>query len=181
MKFLEQNITGVYLIELEPRKDHRGFFMRTFDEKIWEEQGLVNNWVQENCSRSERAGTIRGLHFQYPPYAETKLIRVTRGRLLDVFVDLRKGSPSYGKWQSVELNDEQQQLLYLPKGIAHGFCTLTDKCEITYKVDTPYSPDSEGGILWNDPNLTIKWPTTSPVISEKDAKLPLFSTIKWED
>lgn len=178
MDFIEQDINGVYLIQLKSQQDHRGFFMRTLDRDIWKQRGLTTDWVQENHSRSELKGTIRGLHYQRPPFAETKLIRVIRGEIMDVFVDLRKNSSTYGKCKAIELQENRHELLYLPKGVAHGFCSLVDGSELLYKVDVPYSPKYESGIRWDDPDLKISWPVTDPIMSEKDKILPLFSEFK---
>lgn len=170
MTFRENGtIPGVIEIKLEPRRDERGFFMRTFDEMTFMKNGLHRHWVQENHSRSEKKGVIRGLHFQFPPYAETKLIRCIRGSAMDVFVDLRKDSPSFGKWGSVLLSAHEFNMIYIPRGLAHGFCTLEPKSEIIYKVDNAYSPNHECGLLWNDPDLAIPWRVTQPVVSAKDA------------
>ncbi len=168
MDIKELEIKGIFEVCLQPHKDNRGFFMRSFDKNIFEKYGLNYNWVQENHSRSEKKGTLRGLHFQLPPHSETKLIRCIRGKILDVFVDLRKNSKSFGEWGSVELSEENQKMILLPKGIAHGFCTMADETEILYKVDEFYTPHVEMGIKWNDNNLDIDWPTSSPILSEKD-------------
>jgi len=170
MQILEQELKGVFEITLSPYIDERGFFMRTFDDKTFKEAGLNFNWVQENHSRTLKKGTIRGLHFQFPPFAETKLIRCIRGKILDVFVDLRKDSPTFGQWDSVELTEDNFKMVLIPRGFAHGFCTLSDDCEIVYKVDNYYSPQNECGIIWNDPDLNIEWSAAKPILSEKDAK-----------
>lgn len=167
-------IRGVYEIRLAPRSDERGYFMRTYDEEIFKESGLHRHWLQENHSRSEKVGTLRGLHFQFPPFAESKLIRCVRGAVFDVFVDLRKGSPSFGKWGSVELSDEKHNMIYIPRGFAHGFCALADGSEVVYKVDNAFSPRAESGLLWSDPELAIAWPVQRPLISEKDANNQTF-------
>ncbi len=168
MDIKELEIKGIFEVCLKPHKDNRGFFMRSFDKNIFEKYGLNYNWVQENHSRSGKKGTLRGLHFQLPPHSETKLIRCIRGKILDVFVDLRKNSKSFGEWGSVELSEENQKMILLPKGIAHGFCTMADETEILYKVDEFYTPHAEMGIKWNDKDLDIDWPTNSPILSEKD-------------
>jgi len=142
--------------------------MRTYDEKIFKEYGINNKWVQENHSLSKNKGIIRGLHFQFPPYSETKLIRCIRGAIMDVFVDLRKNSPTFGKWDSIVLSEENNKMVLLPRGFAHGFCTLTKDSEVLYKVDNYYTPEFESGIRWNDPDLNIKWPVEQPILSEKD-------------
>lgn len=168
MKIEELKIKGVFEITLNPRVDDRGFFMRTFDTKIFDEAGINNNWVQENHSKTIKKSTIRGLHFQLPPFAETKLIRCIRGEVLDVFVDLRKNSDTFGKWGSVILSEDNYKMLLIPRGFAHGFCTLTDYCEVVYKVDNYYSPVYERGLLWNDKDLNINWPVENPILSDKD-------------
>ncbi len=174
MKFIKGKISGTYIIELEPHLDKRGFFMRTYDEEIFRQKGLHQKWVQENHSCSTQKGIIRGLHFQFPPYTETKLVRCIRGAVLDVFVDLRNNSSTFGHWDSIELTESNQKMVYIPKGFAHGFCTLTSKSEILYKVDSIYKPDDEGGILWNDPDIAIKWKIDNPMLSEKDKQNMTF-------
>ena len=142
--------------------------MRTFDDNTFYEHGMTTAWVQENHSRSEKKGIIRGLHFQFSPYAETKLVRCIRGGVLDVFVDLRLGSATFGRWDSIELTEENKKAIYIPRGFAHGFCTLTDISEILYKVDNYYSKESEAGLAWDDETVGIDWPVRQPVLSEKD-------------
>lgn len=167
-------LEGTYEIQLKPLRDDRGCFMRAYDEAIFREHGLTTAWVQENQSSSIRRGVVRGLHFQKPPHAETKLVRAVVGAALDVFVDLRKGSPTYGRWDSVELTASNMNCVYVPKGFAHGYCTLTDESVVLYKVDSRYTPEAEGGIRWNDPDLAITWPVENPLLSPKDLKLPLL-------
>ena len=174
MFFKEKNIKGVFEIENKAIEDSRGFFMRTYDNKLFNQININTKWVQENHSKSVLKNTLRGLHFILPPHTDGKLIRCIRGKIFDVFVDLRKGSPSYGKWDSVLLSEEEHTLLYLPRGVAHGFCTLTDNCEILYKHDTHYQKDFDFGIIWNDKDLGIKWPVENPIISEKDQGLITF-------
>jgi dTDP-4-dehydrorhamnose 3,5-epimerase len=159
---------------MDPKEDGRGYFMRTYDEGIFRDHGLTTAWVQENQSRSTRKGLIRGLHFQRPPHAETKLVRVVVGAILDVFVDLRKESETYGQWDSLELSAENHRMAYIPKGFAHGFCTLTDVAVVLYKVDACYEPRAEGGLRWDDRTLSIAWPTAEPYLSAKDRALPAF-------
>ncbi len=168
MEIKKYKLKGVYEIILNPYLDERGFFMRTYDEKIFKEYGINNKWVQENHSLSKNKGIIRGLHFQFPPYSETKLIRCIRGAIMDVFVDLRKNSPTFGRWDSIVLSEENNKMVLLPRGFAHGFCTLTKDSEVLYKVDNYYTPEFESGIRWNDPDLNIKWPVEQPILSEKD-------------
>lgn len=169
MQIKELNLKGVYEITFEPKCDKRGYFMRTLDNKILSEYGLNRNWVQESQSKSEKRGVIRGLHFQFPPYNETKLVRVIKGEILDVFVDLRKNSPTFGKWDSIKLSEENKKMVYIPRGFAHGFCALTNNCELIYKVDNYYSPEHEGSIIWNDKTINIDWgKIITPIISDKD-------------
>lgn len=172
MKFEALSIPGVWKITLVPRGDSRGYFMRTYDEVLFEEHGLARKWVQENQSLSTEVGTVRGLHFQRGAHAETKLVRALVGRLLDVIVDVRAGSPTFGQHLAVELSAEKQNALYVPRGFAHGFCVLEAPALMAYKVDNCYSPDAEGGLLWNDPALKIDWPVSDAITSEKDALWP---------
>lgn len=170
MDIIERKIKGVYEIQLKPIGDSRGFFMRTFDINELNKYGLNKMWVQENHSRSTQKGIIRGLHFQLPPFTETKLVRCIQGAILDVFVDLRKDSSTFGQWDSIELSAENKKMIFIPRGFAHGFCTLTEESEVLYKVDNFYSPENERGLLWSDPELNIDWPAKDPVLSEKDQK-----------
>jgi len=152
--------------------------MRAFDEAVFLKHGLITRWVQENEACSTRLGIVRGLHFQRPPAAETKLVRVVSGRALDVFVDLRRSSPTFGRWGAVQLSAERQNMVYIPKGFAHGYCTLTDRVVMLYKVDAPYSPQLEGGVRWNDPALGVAWPVTEVLLSPKDAALPMLKEVE---
>ena len=168
------------LLRIEPKKftDHRGFFSETFRESALAAAGFHKHFVQDNHSLSTAAGTLRGLHFQKPPHAQAKLIRVLRGRILDVAVDLRCGSPDFGRHVAVELSAENDHQLLVPEGFAHGFITLEPDTEVYYKVTAYYAPESDSGISWNDPDLAIdwQWPGT-PVTSEKDAELPPLSKL----
>jgi len=164
----ERLFKGVFEITPLPHTDPRGFFMRTYDVDLFKKNGIDRTWVQENHSRSERKGIIRGLHFQFSPFAETKLVRCVNGAILDVFVDLRSDSKSFGRWDSIELSAANKKMILIPNGFAHGFCTLTEISEVVYKVDNYYNPKHEGGLIWNDPDLGIKWPVTEPILSEKD-------------
>lgn len=170
MKIKERKIQGIYEIQLSPIGDNRGFFMRTFDINEFNKYGLNKMWVQENHSRSTQKGILRGMHFQLPPYSETKLVRCINGAVLDVFVDLRKNSPTFGQWDSIELSAENKKMVIIPRGFAHGFCTLTKESEVLYKVDNFYSKENERGLLWNDPEIGVEWPVESPILSEKDQK-----------
>mgnify|MGYP006288513053 FL=1 len=172
MEFIEQHIPGVWEIRLRPIGDERGFFMRAYDRTSFEQRGLHRDWLQENHALSTRRGTLRGLHFQFPPHAETKLVRVVRGEILDVFVDLRQNSPTFGRWGAIHLSDERKNLAYVPRGFAHGYQTLSEVAEVIYKVDSVYAPDYEGGLSWDDPDLGIEWPVLPPILSEKDTRQP---------
>ena len=170
-------LAGTYEIALSPIYDERGYFLTTYQTRLFAEHGLVTDWAQENQSLSQQKGIIRGLHFQMPPHTETKLVRVLHGQVWDVFVDLRKGSPTYGQWDSVLLSAENPNMVYIPKGFGHGFCTLTEDVLVSYKVDEYYAPSAQAGLLWNDPTLAIEWPVAGePLLSEKDQELPLFAT-----
>jgi dTDP-4-dehydrorhamnose 3,5-epimerase len=181
-----QAVADVLLIQ--PRKfgDERGFFSETYSKKVLEAAGFTAEFVQDNHSRSPVKGTVRGLHFQAPPFAQDKLLRVTRGAILDVAVDIRKGSPTYGVAVAVELSAENWRQLLVPKGFAHGFQTLTEDCEVLYKVTDYYAPASEAGLLWSDPALGIDWPlgTDQAVINARDAAWPtlalLDSPFTWQ-
>jgi dTDP-4-dehydrorhamnose 3,5-epimerase len=170
MEIQTLKIPGTYEITLSPIGDSRGFFMRTFDLNGFNKYGLNKIWVQENHARSAQKGIIRGLHFQFPPYAETKLVRCIRGKILDVFVDLRKDSNTFGQWDSIELSEENKNMVFIPRGFAHGYCTLTEESEVLYKVDNFYAPEYEGGLLWNDSDIGIQWPVSDPILSDKDKR-----------
>jgi len=167
-------LEGTYLITLDPRRDQRGFLMRAFDSKIFEENSLPYTWVQENQSNSLQKGIIRGLHFQFPPFTESKMVRVVSGSILDVFVDLRKNSLTYGQSDSVILSAENNQAVVIAKGLAHGFCTLTDNVIMIYHHDNFYSKEHENGVLWNDKNLAIDWPIINPILSDRDRNFQTF-------
>ena len=174
MKIKESKLKGIFEIQLEFHEDNRGFFMRTYDDKIFMNHGLHQSWVQENHSCSNKKNTLRGLHFQFPPCAETKLVRVVSGAAFMAFVDLRKNTPTFGKWKSIILSSDNKKMLYVPRGFALGMCTLTDNCGLLYKMDNYYAPESAGTIMWNDTDLKIKWPVKDPIISEKDSKAMSF-------
>ena len=143
--------------------------MRSYDTNDFNEKGLHKEWVQENHSCSTQKSIIRGLHLQMPPFSETKLIRCIKGKILDVFVDLREGSDTFGKWDSIELSAENKKIVFIPRGFAHGFCTLSQESEVIYKVDNIYSKNHEVGLIWNDKDLKIEWPIKKPILSKKDA------------
>lgn len=185
MKKLQTNLPGAFILEPKVYGDHRGFFMESFNESVFHELGIDVKFVQDNHSLSQASGTLRGLHYQLSGKAQTKLVRVTRGAIYDVIVDIRKGSPTYGKWQGFILSAENKRQLLVPKGFAHGFCTILDNTEVQYKVDELYSPEHDRGLAWNDIMLAIDWPTNDPVLSAKDEKHPSFSEAEnnfvWED
>ncbi len=175
MKFKESKLKGAFEIELEPKGDNRGFFMRVYDEKIFKENGLNREWVQENYSFSKEKDTIRGLHFQYPPNAEAKLVKIMEGEVFFAYVDLRKNSATFGKWDSVLLSKENHKMVFIPEGFALGMCTLTTNCVLYYKMGNYYAPENSDTIHWNDSDLGIVWPTKIPSnISEKDSKAKSF-------
>lgn len=160
-------------IALQAFGDNRGTFFETYNKKKLEEKGIKNTFCQDNFSFSALKNTIRGLHFQTPPTAQSKLVISIRGKILDVIVDLRQSSPTFLKVYKYVLDAQAPSCLYVPKGFAHGFCTLEDNVCVLYKVDDFYSPQDDGGIIWNDPDLNIEWPLDGePVLSDKDAKLP---------
>lgn len=175
MKIINTSLKGVLIIEPTVYGDNRGWFMETYNDRFLKQKGLNYHFVQDNHSYSAKKGTIRGLHYQLNPKAQTKLIRCTKGAIYDVAVDIRKGSPTYGKWFGIELSEENKKQLLIPKGFAHGFLTLTDDVEVQYKVDEFYSPKNDRGIIWNDPEINIHWPlTVQPILSEKDQNAPLL-------
>ena len=175
MKFHETELEGAYIIELEKLEDERGFFARTFCQKELEEHGLEPAVAQANVSFNAKAGTLRGMHYQIAPYAETKLIRCTRGALYDVIVDLRQDSATYKRWIGVELTEQNYRMLYVPASFAHGFMTLEDNTEAVYFVSEFYTPGSERGLRWDDTQFDIDWPRSVDVISHKDANWRDFS------
>jgi dTDP-4-dehydrorhamnose 3,5-epimerase len=166
-------IPGPLLVQVRRFEDARGFFSETYNARAFAEAGIGSVFVQDNHSLSREKGTVRGLHFQRPPHAQEKLVRVARGRILDVAVDLRRGSPNYGEHIEVELDDRDGRQIYIPAGFAHGFCTLEPDTEVIYKVTDFWTPASEDGLLWSDPALAIAWPDFAGAqIAAKDAALP---------
>jgi dTDP-4-dehydrorhamnose 3,5-epimerase len=172
MIFKETDLAGAFLIEPERLEDERGFFARTFDRAIFKERGLVPDIVQCNVSFNRWKGTLRGMHYQTLPFAEDKLVRCTRGAIHDVIVDLRPDSPTYLWHIALCLTAENREMVYVPKGFAHGFLTLVDDTEVSYQMSVPYSPEHARGIRWNDPAVGITWPAEIRVISERDRTLP---------
>ena len=175
MKITESPLPGVFVIEPRVHGDARGFFVETFRESQWAEAGLPMRYVQDNHSRSRR-GILRGLHYQLEQ-PQGKLVRVSRGRVFDVAVDVRRGSPHFGRWFGMELDDERQQMMYLPPGFAHGFLVLSEDADFVYKCTDYYHPASERGVAWNDPGIGIVWPDLggAPQLSEKDRVLPVLA------
>jgi dTDP-4-dehydrorhamnose 3,5-epimerase len=180
MKFTETGLEGAYVIEPAVFRDNRGFFMETYNRKVFRDHGMDPEFVQDNYSFSQAKGVIRGLHFQYQPHAQAKLVMVMSGRVFDVIVDLRRGSSSYGRWVGVELSSSPFTMIFVPKGFAHGFCTLEENPHVLYKVDALYPPAADGGIRWDDPELAIPWPAQAPVLSKKDSELPLLRDIRLD-
>ena len=176
MIFSETKLTGAFIIDLELREDERGGFARTFCQHEFEEHGLKPQVAQCNLSFNHKAGTLRGMHYQVAPAAETKLVRCTRGVILDVIVDLRPGSPSYLEYVAVELSADNRRALYVPELFAHGYQALTDHAEVSYQVGEFYTPGHERGLRHDDPRLGIAWPLPVSVISEKDAAWPLLGS-----
>lgn len=174
MKFHATKLDGVLEIEPAVNADHRGFFMETYNRRRWEEQGLPVEFVQDNHSLSRKPGTIRGLHYQREPNSQAKLVRVVAGAVFDVAVDIRPGSPTFGRWHGVVLSASNKRQLFIPRGFAHGFCTLEPDTEVVYKVDRYYAKEDDAGIRWNDPDIAIRWPDLDPVLSDKDRRLPLL-------
>jgi dTDP-4-dehydrorhamnose 3,5-epimerase len=177
MEVISLAIPDVKLVTPRRFADPRGFFAETFSRRRFAEAGLIADFVQDNHSLSRPAGTVRGLHFQRPPFAQAKLVRVLRGAILDVAVDIRPGSPSYGRHVAAELSADNGAMILVPEGFAHGFCTLTADTEVFYKVNRDYAPQHEGGILWNDPALDIAWPidAADAFLSDRDRAWPTLS------
>lgn len=174
MKFVELEIPGAYRIELAPIADERGSFTRTFCRRTWEERGLNAHVAQCNVTTNRRRGTVRGLHYQAEPHAEAKLIRVVRGRVFDVIVDLRPGSPTRLRWVAVTLTAGDHSLLYVPEGCAHGYQTLEEETELFYQMSAAYHPEAARGLRPEDPALAIPWPLPVSGISERDRSFPLL-------
>ena len=169
-------INGLLVVTPEKFTDERGFFSETYDARALAEAGFDKTFVQDNHSLSRQQGVLRGLHFQTPPFAQDKLVRVLKGAVLDVAVDLRPGSSTYGRHFAIELSAENWKQLLIPVGFAHAFCTLQPNTEVAYKVTAPYAPDHDAGLRWDDADLAIDWPLhRAPILSAKDAKLPLFA------
>lgn len=171
----ETPIAGAFVAEIEPRRDERGLFARTFDRELFAERGLASEVVQASVSFNARKGTLRGLHYQAEPHGEEKLVRCVRGAIHDVIVDLRPDSATYCGWFGIDLDDESRRALYIPKGIAHGFQTLTDSAEVLYQMSTPYVPDAARGVRWDDRAFGVRWPAGERTMSERDRTYPDFT------
>lgn len=174
VEILQTNLKDVVMIEPNVYADDRGYFLETYNKGTLEKLGLNGDFVQDNQSLSKPAGTLRGLHYQLIPDAQTKIVRCVQGAIYDVAVDIRKESPTYKQWVGVVLSAYNQRQLVVPKGFAHGFCTLVPDTLVAYKVDHSYSPQNDRGIRWNDPTFAIDWPCSNPVLSKKDRSHPLF-------
>ena len=172
MKITESQLYGLKLIEPTVFGDHRGYFMESYNELTFRSQGVDIRFIQDNHSLSKEAGVVRGMHYQLGPKAQTKLVRVGTGAIYDVVVDIRTDSPTFGKWEGFILSEWNHRQLLVPKGFAHGFCTITENVNVFYKVDEYYSSDHDRGIAWDDPDLAINWPVSKVILSDKDSKHP---------
>jgi dTDP-4-dehydrorhamnose 3,5-epimerase len=168
---------GVYILEPDVFQDNRGFFIESYNKSLLIQEGIDIDFIQDNHSFSKNAGVLRGLHYQLNPKAQTKLVRVCTGAIFDVVVDIRKNSDTFGHWISVILSEENKRQILVPKGFAHGFCTLVPNTHVIYKVDEYYHGEHDRGVLWKDPVIGIDWPVATPILSEKDSKLPLLRNI----
>lgn len=179
MRFIQTPLAGAYIIDLEKIEDERGFFARFFCTKEFEKRGLESKFVQVNNSLSVEKGTLRGLHYQLYPKQETKIVRCIKGALYDVIVDMRQESPTFGRSYGAELTEDNRLMMYVPKGFAHGFLTLTDNSELFYLVSEFYAPEWERGVRWNDPALNIRWPIEPVILSKKDSEHPLLDLAEF--
>ncbi len=175
MNFIPAKLPGVWLIEPEPFEDERGFLARTYCEREFTEHALNTSWPQCNLTLTRQRGAIRGMHYQADPKPEIKLIRCAAGSILDVLVDVRPDSPEFGKWEGFELSEENNRMLYVPGGVAHGFQCLTPDCRVFYQMSESYVPDLARGVRWNDPAIGIKWPLEAAQVSKRDRELPFLA------
>ena len=175
MLFTPSRIPGAWVIDIEPIHDARGFFATTWLPDELRSHGIAPALAQSNLAFNHQRGTLRGMHFQTAPHAQAKIVRATRGELLDVIIDLRPDSPTWRQWESFELTADNRRMLYIPEGLAHGYLTLTDDAEMFYQASSPWVPQSESGVRWNDPAFGITWPFEPTVISEKDRTWPLLT------
>jgi len=178
MRVLETALPGVLILEPDVFEDQRGYFLETYHQERYDEAGLDCPFVQDNLSYSVR-GSLRGLHYQYP-HGQAKLVQVIKGEVFDVAVDIRRGSPTFGQWIGEKLSDKNRRQMFIPEGFAHGFRVLSDTAIFVYKCSDFYTPDSERGILWSDPDLGIEWPCEEPLLSEKDSKYPYLGDVPAE-
>ena len=174
MGFEATGIEGLLVYTPKVFGDERGFFLESYNREVFAANGLNIDFIQDNHARSKQKGVLRGLHFQAPPMDQTKLVRVTRGEVVDIVVDIRQGSPSYGKSYAVHLSEANHKQLLVPSGFAHGYMTLTDDVEFLYKVDKLYSPAHEGGLRWDDPDLGLTWPDVAPILAKRDTLWPAW-------
>lgn len=177
MELIKTSIDGLLIIKPDVFKDDRGYFFESYNKERFAKTGLNMDFIQDNESKSDK-GVLRGLHFQKPPFAQGKLVRVIKGSVMDVAVDLRKDSPTYGKWESVVLTEDNKLQFWIPEGFAHGFVALEDNTIFNYKCTNVYNKESEGSILWNDPDININWNIDNPILSEKDKISPLFKNFE---
>ena len=175
LKFLPTDLAGAYLIDIEPLEDERGFFARNWCRREFEQHGLDTKHAQFSISFNKKCGTLRGLHYQTKPHEEAKVVRCTRGIIYDVIVDMRPESSSFMKWIAVELSAENRRMIYIPRGFAHGFQTLTDNTEVLYQISEFYHPKFAKSLRWDDPAFGIKWPSAERIISERDRQCPDFA------
>jgi dTDP-4-dehydrorhamnose 3,5-epimerase len=175
MKFEPAPIAGACIVELEPHRDERGLFARTYCVEAFRAQGLPTSWPQSNLSFNPRRHTLRGIHYAAPPEPEAKLVRCTRGAVYDLILDLRAGSPTCFRWFALELDQENRRALYIPAGVAHGFLTLLDDTEVSYQMAAPYAPAAARGVRWNDPRFGLRWPHEPAVLSPRDAGFDDFT------
>jgi len=180
MKAIKGKLNGIILIEPDVYPNNRGFFLESYNKKTYEQIGINHKFVQDNHSASTK-GTLRGMHWQVNYAVQAKLVRVIFGKVLDVVVDIRKSSPTFGLWEGFQLSAENKKQLFVPVGFAHSYFVISDYAEFLYKCDNYYSPKDERGFIWNDPDIGIKWPENNPVLSEKDLKLPSFKDIPEKD
>jgi dTDP-4-dehydrorhamnose 3,5-epimerase len=172
--FSETAVPGVWIVTPEPKEDFRGFFARTWCDREFAAVGICEQWVQSSISFNKKKGTLRGMHYQRPPYAEAKLIRCTMGRIHDVVLDLRRDTPTFKRHIVIELSAMNRNMVYIPHGLAHGFQTLEDDTEVLYQMSEFYAPGHDAGVRWNDPAFGIVWPESDPILSERDSSYPDF-------
>ena len=180
MKLIETKLKDCYILEPDRFGDNRGWFSESYNKKVFEDLGLNYDFVQDNESFSAKKGVLRGLHFQNEPYTQAKIVRCTRGAVYDVAVDIRHDSPTYGMWVGVELSEENGRQLLIPRGFLHGFQTLTDNVKFAYKCDNYYNKESDGGVMYNDPDIGVVWPIEDTILSEKDKHHPKLKELVKE-